>query len=369
MEAPENPDISVVPEKSPSAIYIHIPFCRRECYYCNFSKYKYQQNSAEKYTDLLCTELKLRRDQDSFIKTVYFGGGSPAILPDAFLTKIIEALNENFNIGKLSEMTVEVNPEECSREKLSFLKSAGFNRISIGVQSISDDDLKYLARNHNGAQSLEALETAFKTGFDSVSADLIIGLPDQKKKTLENNVKIISSAGVNHLSAYILEGVKEYGGRKSPEEDHQSNLYNIFREEISGTEFEQYEVSNFCREEAYSEHNMNYWEGGSYIGAGLSASGYENRIDYTNYSDMDNYSQSIEDMKLPIAERIENDPVKRSLITGLRLSKGIEKEKFTIYESGIRELIEEGFLEETERYYRVVPSRMVVLNEILTYLI
>ena len=131
MEAPENPDISVVPEKSPSAIYIHIPFCRRECYYCNFSKYKYQQNSAEKYTDLLCTELKLRRDQDSFIKTVYFGGGSPAILPDAFLTKIIEALNENFNIGKLSEMTVEVNPEECSREKLSFLKSAGFNRIIL----------------------------------------------------------------------------------------------------------------------------------------------------------------------------------------------------------------------------------------------
>ena len=369
MEAPENPDISVVPEKSPSAIYIHIPFCRRECYYCNFSKLKYEQNSAEKYTDLLCTELKLRRDQHSYIKTVYFGGGSPAIIPDASLTKIIEALYENYNIGKLSEMTVEVNPEECSIEKLNFLKSVGFNRISIGVQSFSDEDLKYLSRNHSGVQSREALETAIKAGFDSVSADLIIGLPDQKKKTLENNIKIISSAGVNHLSAYILEGVKEYGGRKSPDADHQSNLYNTFREKISGTEFDQYEVSNFCRAEAYSEHNMNYWEGGSYIGAGLSASGYESGIDYTNYSDMENYCRSIESMKIPIADRIENDPVKRSLVTGLRLTKGIEKEKFTIYESRIRELIEEGFLEETEKYYRVVPSRMVVLNEILTYLI
>ena len=229
-------------------------------------------------------------------------------------------------------MTVEVNPEECSREKLSFLKGVGFNRISIGAQSFSDEDLKYLSRNHSGVQAMEALETAFKTGFDSVSADMIIGLPDQKKKTLINNIKIITSTEVNHLSAYILEGVKEYGGRQSPDSDHQSSLYNIFREEISGSGFDQYEVSNFCRKEGYSEHNMNYWEGGSYIGAGLSASGYEKGIDYTNYSDIDNYSRSIENMKLPIAERIENDPVKRSLVTGLRLIKGVEKEKFAIYE-------------------------------------
>lgn len=369
MEVPGNPDISVVPEKSPSAIYIHIPFCRRECYYCNFAKYKFELDSAKKYTDLLCTELKLRKDQDSIIKTIYFGGGSPAVIPDASLAKIFDALHENFNVGKLSEMTVEVNPEECSREKLSFLKGVGFNRISIGAQSFSDEDLKYLSRNHSGVQAMEALETAFKTGFDSVSADMIIGLPDQKKKTLINNIKIITSTEVNHLSAYILEGVKEYGGRQSPDSDHQSSLYNIFREEISGSGFDQYEVSNFCRKEGYSEHNMNYWEGGSYIGAGLSASGYEKGIDYTNYSDIDNYSRSIENMKLPIAERIENDPVKRSLVTGLRLIKGIEKEKFAIYEPGIRELIEEGFLEETESYYRVIPSRMVVLNEILTYLI
>ncbi len=356
-------------ERSSSAIYIHIPFCRRECFYCNFSKFTYERNSVNRYTELLCSELRLRKDRNSIVRTIYFGGGSPAIIPDASMTKIVEVLYENFNIQKLSEMTIEINPEECSMEKLRFLKSAGFNRISIGVQSFSDTDLKYLSRNHSGVQSLEALETAFKAGFDSVSADMIIGLPDQNKKTLTNNIEILSSSFANHLSAYILEGVKEFGGRRSPDEDHQSNLYNAFREKILNTEFEQYEVSNFCRAEAYSEHNMNYWKGGSYIGAGLSASGYENGIDYTNYSDMGKYSRSIENMKIPIADRIKNDPVKRALIIGLRLTNGIEKEKFAVYESGIRELIEEGFLEETKSHFRVVPSRMVVLNDILTYLI
>ena len=122
MGAPENPDTGSLPLKRSSAIYIHIPFCRRKCYYCNFSKFKYDQSSAEKYVDSLCNELKLRRNFKPVINTVYFGGGSPAVIPDASMGKIIESLHDNFNTGKISEMTIEINPEECTPEKLLFEK-------------------------------------------------------------------------------------------------------------------------------------------------------------------------------------------------------------------------------------------------------
>lgn len=369
MEVPENPDKGKMPLKSLSAIYIHIPFCRRRCYYCNFLKLKYEKSSAERYVDLLCNELKLRKNVKPVIDTIYFGGGSPAVIPDGSMEKIIESLHENFNTANISEMTIEINPEECSPEKLLFLKGMGFNRISIGVQSFSDEDLNYLSRNHNGDQSLEAVKMAVRTGFVSVSTDLIIGLPDQKAETLEENIKIISSLGVDHISAYLLEGVREYGGRKFPDADRQSYLYNIFREKAPEKGFEQYEISSFCHEGNYSKHNMNYWNGGGYIGAGLSASGYENGVDYKNYSTLKNYYKSIENMKFPVEEIEKNDQVKRSLVTGLRLTNGIEKWKVKPYTKKIRELIEEGFLEETEDYFSVAPSRMVVLNEILSYLI
>jgi len=369
MEAPGNSDPGLMPVKPTSAVYVHIPFCRRQCYYCNFSKFIYDRSSEEKYTEYLCRELKLRKNKVAPIRTIYFGGGSPAVLTDSSLERIINAIHENFNTSDVSEMTVEINPEECSPGKLRFLRDSGFNRISIGVQSFSDKDLLYLSRNHDSEKAVEGLETALITGFNSVSADLIIGLPHQEFKTLEKNIRTLFSMGVDHLSAYLLEGVKEYGERRAPDAEHQSVLYNVFRERAGAAGYDQYEISNFCRDGKYSEHNLNYWEGGSYIGTGSSASGYENGIDYTNFAELRKYYGSIAEMNIPVADTMENEFLTRALVTGLRLVKGIDKNKFKVFKPKILELIEEGFLEEADNFYRVAPSKMVVLNEILSYLL
>ncbi|MEN8223548.1 MAG: radical SAM family heme chaperone HemW [Acidobacteriota bacterium] len=369
MGAPENPEVSIKPAKAPSAIYIHVPFCRRECYYCNFTKFRYDKWAAGEYTKYLCRELKLRGDTGPLIKTVYFGGGSPAVVPEIFLEEIVSTIRENFNLEEVSEMTIEINPEECSPEKLNFLKGLGFNRVSVGVQSFSDKDLQYLGRNHDARRAREALDEALNTGFESVNADLIIGLPGQTEEVLKENVMILSGSGADHISAYILEGVKNFGGRELPDPDQQSYLYNHFRKEAGSSGFDQYEVSNFCRGRKFSMHNMNYWEGGSYIGAGLSAAGFENGEDYMNYTAPENYYGSIKNGKIPVEIRTRHDILERSLAIGLRLVRGIKKEKLSHLKPRILELMDEGFLEETEKYYRVVPSRLVVLNEILSYLI
>lgn len=369
MEAPANPEIKTVPEGDLSAIYLHIPFCRRECYYCNFTKLRYERDIAEKYANYLIRELKLRKNRSSLIRTVYFGGGSPAVVPDIYLEEIVITLQENFNLDNSLEMTVELNPEECNPEKLRFLNQLGFNRISVGVQSFSDADLRYLGRNHDSGRAREGLNAVVKSGFESVSADLIIGLPNQKRDIVDENIMTLSGLGVDHISAYILEGVKDFGEREVPDPDHQGYLYNYFREKAGAAGFEQYEVSNYCRSGKVSAHNMNYWEGGGYIGAGLSASGFEGGEDYTNHSDLKKYFRSIEGGILPVETRVKYEMLSRSLVTGLRLIKGIGIEKTAVPRQRIHELVKEGFLEEAENYIRVVPSKMVVLNEILSYLL
>ncbi len=369
MKAPENPEAINRPEDKVSALYIHIPFCRRECYYCNFTKFKYEKAGAEKYVQYLCRELQLKKNIAVPIKTVYFGGGSPALIPDKFLEEIVTTIKKNYNTKEVSEMTIEINPEECSQGKFSFFKELGFNRVSVGVQSFSDEDLKYLNRNHDAGRGRKALTEAINADFKSVNADLIIGLPCQTEKSLDESIKIISDLGADHISAYILEGVKSFGKREIPDPDQQSYLYDHFREKAGSSGFKQYEVSNFCRDNKISIHNMNYWEGGSYIGAGLSASGFELGEDYTNFSDLDPYFRSLEEGKIPVEIRTKHEILTRSLVVGLRLVRGISKDRFSPFKSRILELIEEGFLEETDKFYKVVPSRLVVLNEILSYLI
>ena len=369
MEAPAKPEEKIRPEHRLSAIYLHIPFCRRTCYYCNFSRFKYQEDVAEKYADYLIRELKLRKNRSPLIRTAYFGGGSPALLPDDHLENIVNALMENFNLHDDLEMTVELNPEECKPEKLNFLNSLGFNRISIGVQSFSDEDLRYLGRNHDPVRGRNGLDAVLKTGFRSVSADLILGLPQQSSDIIDQNISILSGSGVDHISAYILEGITDFGDREIPDPDRQGYLYNYFQERSASAGFEQYEVSNFCRNGKISEHNMNYWKGGGYIGAGSSASGFESGEDYTNYSELDRYFKSVENGIIPVESRIKNDTRKRSLVTGLRLTEGVRKDSVGTFLPRMEELIKEGFLEETGNRIKVVPSKMVVLNDILSYLL
>jgi len=354
--------------KHPS-LYIHIPFCRRACFYCSFTRLKYNEDLAAVYADALCRELELRKSRDDAMGTIYFGGGSPAVIADRFLEAIVHRMRENFNTEHVTEMSVEINPEECTGEKLDLLKALGFTRISVGAQSFSDQDLLYLGRNHNAADAKAALIRAIQGGFDSVSADLIIGLPGQTRETVKANTDILSGSGVHHISAYMLEGVSDFHGRVPPGADHQAEIYRALQEELDAAGYDQYEVSNFCRDGALSRHNLNYWKGGSYVGAGLSAAGFEQGEDYRNYSDMNTYIRSVDKGILPVEGRTRHDPVKRSVITGLRLTEGIPKKWLSGYEQRIGELQGEGYLEEEAGNVRVPPSKLSVLHDILTFLI
>jgi len=352
-----------------SSIYIHIPFCKRECYYCNFSKLKYESGRVKEYNKFLCDELILRGEEGTKVQTIYFGGGSPAIIRNEYLENIIDTIHDNFNTGNVSEMTIEINPEECISDKLTFLKNLGFNRISIGVQSFNKNDLKYLSRNHTAVQSEKAVEKAGKAGFENISVDFIIGLPNQTCSDLKKNIAMISSYNVPHVSAYILEGVKNFLGRNIPDSEHQSLLYQYFREEAAANGFKQYEVSNFCKSGKVSKHNLRYWQGEEYIGTGLSASGYKAGIDYKNYSNMKTYTKLISNKQLPIQESERHDTDKRNLITGFRLVNGIDKRIVGIYEKKIKELVNEGLITETKHTYKIAPKNLILLNEILVYLL
>jgi oxygen-independent coproporphyrinogen-3 oxidase len=329
----------------------------------------FSEEAEKRFTSLLCREIEMRKDRNIRLNTIYFGGGSPAVIPPGSIEKIVKTVSESFDTAKIREMTIEVNPEEGNSDRLILLGSMGFNRVSVGVQSFSDADLRYLSRNHTADQAVKCLESARSAGFDSVSADLIIGLPSQDECSVGKNIDILSDMGVDHVSAYLLEGVKSFGGRGRPDPDRQADIYNYFRERIGTAGYEQYEVSNFCRSGKYSMHNMNYWEGGSYIGAGLSASGYLDGSDYSNYTNIDTYENAIQKNVLPVAVAAVHNQASRDLFTGLRLARGVAKEKAAGYETKFSDLIGEGFIEETESYFRVKPSHLVILNDILAYLL
>ena len=199
-----------------TGIYIHIPFCKRTCFYCHFVKHKYNNVLVEKYIDALVKEIRLSSNHDYVIDSIYIGGGSPSLLNERQISAVIASVYENFNVDKTVESTIEMNPEDVSNDKLQFLKETRINRLSIGTQSFLKKDLDYLQRTHTVHQSIKAIEQTLAAGFDNINIDFIISLPTQTKKSLEGSFAILKDYEIPHISAYILEEVEE-GERKDAE--------------------------------------------------------------------------------------------------------------------------------------------------------
>ncbi|MEN8153194.1 MAG: radical SAM family heme chaperone HemW [Acidobacteriota bacterium] len=352
-----------------TGIYIHIPFCKRTCYYCNFTKFKFKKEHEQKYVSALIKEISERNEKNQVADTVYFGGGSPALFSERSLGKIFEILDKKFIIDKNSEVTIELNPEEGNLDKLRSLARSGFNRVSIGTQSFSEKDLQYLKRNHSAADSLAAVENGLKAGFNNISMDYIIGLPTQDKMSIRNNFKILKEMDIPHISAYMLEGVKNFRNIEQPEDGHQVYLYNLTRDILLNNGYEHYEVSNFCKNGEYSKHNLKYWNNISYAGFGVGASGFENGIDYRNYSSLSDYFKHISDGRNPVMEKKRTDPETRRIITGMRLTRGIDVAAFNNYRSTLDTLLKEKILIRTGNKISVNPLKITLLNEILLYFI
>lgn len=260
-------------------IYIHIPFCNSKCYYCDFFSRKQTEQEFDKYTQHLCKSIEYwgRQAVNHLVNTVYFGGGTPSLLGTNRLVHILNNIKANFNLADNCEVTLEANPTSSNLIDFKFLHQNGFNRLSIGVQTSDDNELKSVGRTHNLNDAVITVDNAKKGGFDNISLDLMLGLPSQTIDSLCKSIDFVISQDVQHISCYMLkveEGTvlhKNINKFKLCSEDEYADFYNLTCKKLRENNFEHYEISNFCKKGFESKHNNKYWQLDEYIGIGASA--------------------------------------------------------------------------------------------------
>ena len=326
--------------KTPLGIYIHIPFCRSKCQYCDFYSMPCKDDKLmDSYLDAICAHLKEAGAlcPGYRVDTVYFGGGTPSYFGADALAIILTAIRRNFDVATDAEITFEANPDSVTDRLLHRLKAEGFNRVSLGVQCDNDEILKKLGRPHTYAQAVTAYQRIRKAGFRNVSLDLMYGLPGQDlldwTATLDNVLRL----NPEHISCYALkveEGTPFYQVKDAlnlPDEDTQADMYLAAVETLKGRSFRQYEISNFCRKGLVSRHNMKYWTGGEYLGFGPGASSDFAGKRYTLKRDLQAYISGIRDGG-DIMEDLQEIPIRERageyLMLRLRTSQGIEREEY-----------------------------------------
>ena len=315
-----------------AGIYVHIPFCKSKCAYCNFFSVVSEKQRVD-FLDALKREAVARRQYlgDEEVRTVYFGGGTPSLLEPVEIKGILDVLRQNFKIIENPEITLEANPDTVSKENLLEYKSMGINRLSIGIQSFFDDDLQYLSRKHDSKHARDVLEWTQEVGFQDVTMDLIYGIPTLTEEKWRKNLEIFFSTGINHLSAYALTVEENTAlGRRinkgvvaALSEEETVRHYEILVEMAENQGFEHYEISNFARPGHYSKHNTLYWRGEKYLGLGPSAHSFDGVSRQWNVASVkdycENYSFERETLTL-------NDRYNEYVMTSLRTMWGIDLE-------------------------------------------
>lgn len=287
-------------------LYIHVPFCVSKCLYCDFYSLPGKQAWIERYIDAMLIEAQCYKGQG--FNTLYIGGGTPSLLGADGLRKLMAGLRETFGLDRLEEATIEANPDSADRDFLKTARSAGFTRLSIGVQSLNDSELSKAGRAHNSVQAVDALRSAYESGFNDVSADIMIGLPGQTPDSLSATLHKVIETGVTHVSAYCL-AIEEHTPfalnppADLPGDDVQAGLYDLVRGLLKGQGFIHYEISNFALPGRQSRHNLNYWRGGGYLGLGPAAASHINGRRLKNESNLDKYIEN------PLNIAVEEDEI------------------------------------------------------------
>lgn len=324
------------------SLYIHIPFCAKKCNYCDF----YSESSINRKTlfiKALKKEIKLYTQKFPHLKdipiyTIFIGGGTPSILtPDEWL-EVANKIRENFNLSNLKEWSIECNPESFSDEKAKTWLRSGVNRLSLGVQSLSDEELKFSGRVHTKERVLEVLNSPILKEFDSISIDLIYGLPNQTVKSLEKTVnEILQFPIIKHISAYeltIAEGTPFYSDKEEfnfPDDDYITELSNSIKHLLKEDKFNLYEVSNYAKDGYKSLHNSAYWELTPYLGLGASAHSFDGNYRFSNSSILEKYIKDLDNSNFPIdtIEEITKEMLESEFIMlSLRTSNGINFDTF-----------------------------------------
>ena len=356
-------------------VYVHIPFCRRKCPYCDFYSVEFSEEKADIYTEKLCQEIemfgdRLKRKAD----TLYFGGGTPSIMGADRICRMTEVVKKAFHLAENAEITVEVNPE---KQDINFekMRCAGVNRISVGLQSANDKELKLLGRLHNVSQAEKCIDRAKVAGFDNISLDLMIATPMQTMESLKRSIEFCAKRNVQHISAYILkveENTPYYRMRDSLDicdDDEQAEMYLYAVERLEEYGYKQYEISNFCRKGYESRHNLKYWHDEEYIGIGASAHSFiDGRRFFFGRSFEDFYSMKIEDDG-------EGGGIEEYIMLAMRLSEGLRndlfKERFGMdiperYIYNAKRFVKAGLLYVDSTGIRLTPEGFLLSNHIIS---
>lgn len=285
-----------------AGIYLHIPFCKRRCIYCDF----YSTTQSEKktaYVAALCRELDQRKDylQGERVETIYLGGGTPSQLEDKDFEQIFQTLHRLYNISPKAEITIEANPDDLTDEYVNMLRTFPFNRLSMGIQTFQENILRLLHRRHTAQQAVEAFERCRKAGFTNISIDLMYGLPGETLQTWEADLRQAVSMKPEHISAYhliyeegtVLWKLREQHRVEEADEDLSVSLFTQLIHKLKDYGYQHYEISNFCLPGMYSRHNSSYWTGKKYLGCGPSAHSYNGISRQWNVSSLDRYIEQV----------------------------------------------------------------------------
>lgn len=324
------------------SLYIHIPFCERKCFYCDFTSFKGNDDKINGYITNLIKEIKIYGDRlkEYKVSTIFIGGGTPSCIDGRYIESIFKHLYENFNMD-LNEVTIEVNPGTIDLEKAHIYKNIGIDRISLGVQSLNDNILKSIGRIHNSEDFFNSVSILRKSGFDNINADLMFGLPHQSMDDLKNSTNLLVDLDLKHISLYgliieedtLMNRWHKKGLLALPDEDLERKMYHESIKLLEGRGYYQYEISNFSKIGYECKHNLVYWKLRPYVGIGLGSHSNLEHKRFWNFSSLKKYNESLESDMLPIEdeERISYETeMAEYCIMGLRLNEGIDKNDFRI---------------------------------------
>ena len=363
-----------------AGIYIHIPFCRQKCSYCDFVSFPDKIGYAEAYMACVYKELKMRGEElkGRVFDTVYFGGGTPSYIPPKLILGAMNRIRECFTLSENPEITLELNPGTIGEEKVKIYEKAGINRFSIGLQTAIDEQLEDLGRIHTARDYVYATKLLKGKNF---STDIMLGLKNQTKEDVRKTVELANACGSSHISMYALtveDGTPiytDYLNGELPDSDEVADLYDYGRALLAEKGYKRYEISNFCKEGFESRHNMNYWQRGEYIGIGLAASSFMNGKRFTNTFNLDDYMKCVISGFFPAVdceEVSETDAKFEKVMLALRTSKGLS---LSDYKKEFSSDLEEDFpsaLAKTRKYLdedgdiiRIKDEYLYVQNQIL----
>lgn len=348
-------------------IYIHLPFCLRKCPYCAFYSISYNDNMKDDYVRALVRNIRRYSEMRLPCDTVYFGGGTPSLLTPGDVNAVMDAVRHSFNLSPVSEVTIEANPSSVNSESLAGYYRAGVNRISFGVQSLNDNELRALGRLHDAKTALNAVDMARKAGFENISCDLMIGTPYQTISSLLESCQRLTNIGIPHISCYMLkiEDGTPYDCEEIREavadDDTVCDMYLALCDELRTTGYERYEISNFAGNGLRSRHNMKYWTGEDYLGFGASAHSLFQGKRFYVPSDVQGYIAS--GIQPEIIEDASPDKLEEYIMLSLRLSDGLSLERVSLLGGDAEAVREKAKLFTTAGFAGISGDRIILTDK------